>query len=107
MEPQPHDEASLGPLSQAQQVDRVCDQFEAAWKAGPHPRIDDFLTEVPPVQWLDLLRELLNVDLEYRRQLGESPTLEEYQAQYPALELDRFANLFAETSPPARSSLDE
>ena len=50
MEPQPHDEASLAPLSQAQQVDRVCDQFEAAWKAAPRPKIDDFLTGVPPAE---------------------------------------------------------
>ena len=105
MEPQPHDELSSIPLSQVQRDDRVCDQFEAAWKAGPRPRIDDFLSEVPPAEWPDLLRELLILDLDYRRQLGESPTLEEYRAEYPALELDRFANLFAETSQPVPSSL--
>ena len=105
MEPQPHDEATLARLRQTQRVDRVCDQFEAAWKVESRPRIDDFLTGVPPSQWLDLLRELLSLDLEYRRQRGESPTLEEYQAQYPALEFDRFAHLFAETSQTAPSSL--
>jgi tetratricopeptide (TPR) repeat protein/tRNA A-37 threonylcarbamoyl transferase component Bud32 len=88
-------------LSQVQRTDRLCDQFEAAWKAGPRPRIDAFLAGVPPAQWPDLLRELLILDLDYRRQLGQRPTLEEYQAEYPALALDRFAALFAETSQPA------
>ena len=88
----------LVPLSQVQRNDRVCDQFEAAWKAGPRPRFEDFLVEVSLAQRLDLLRELLIVDLDYRRRLGECPTLDEYQAEYPALQLDRFADLFAETS---------
>ena len=98
MEPQPHDEGFSAPLSQVQRVDRVCDQFEAAWRAGPRPRIDDFLTQFPTAERSDLLRELLLLDLDYCRQLGESPTLEDYRAQYPALEFDRFANLF--TQPP-------
>jgi formylglycine-generating enzyme required for sulfatase activity/tRNA A-37 threonylcarbamoyl transferase component Bud32 len=105
MEPQPHDEASSAPLSQVQRVDRICDRFEAAWKAAPHPRIDDFLSEVPPAEWPELLRELLVLDLDYRRQLGESPTLEKYRAEYPALELDRFAGLFTETPQPAPAGL--
>ena len=105
MEPQPSDETSPAPLSQVQRTDRLCDQFEAAWKAGPRPRIDDFLAKVPSAEWPDLLRELLVLDLDYRRQLGERPTLEEYLAEYPALALVRFAALFAETSQPADATL--
>ena len=104
MEPEPHEESSFTPLSQVQRIDQVCDQFEAAWKAGPRPRFDDFLAEVPPAHWPDLLRELLILDLDYRRQLGESPTLEQYRSEYPALELDRFAELFTERPQPASSS---
>ncbi len=107
MEPQPPKESAFVPLSQVKRTDQVCDQFEAAWKAGPRPRFDDFLADVPPAQWSDLLRELLILDLDYRRQLGESPTLEEYRAAYPALELDRFASLFVEASQPASSRLTE
>ncbi len=104
MEPEPHEESSFTPLSQVQRIDQVCDQFEAAWKAGPRPRFDDFLAEVPPAHGPDLLRELLILDLDYRRQLGESPTLEQYRSEYPALELDRFAELFTERPQPASSS---
>src|SRR5208282_570849 len=98
MEPQPQDEASPAPLSQVQRTDRVCDEFEAAWKASPHPRIDIFLANIPPAEWPDLLRELLVLDLDYRRQLGERPTLEVYRAEYPALEIERFASLLAQAS---------
>ncbi len=104
MEPQPHDQPPSVSLSQARRADRVCDRFEAAWKEGTRPRIDDFLTEIPRAEWHDLLRELLIVDLHYCRKRGESPTLADYVAQYPALELDRFADLFAETSQPVPAS---
>ena len=85
MEPQPHDEPSSVPLSQVQRTDRVCDQFEAAWKAGLRRRIGVFLSEIPPAEWSELLREVLILDLDYRRQLGENPTLETYRSEYPAI----------------------
>ena len=107
MEPQPHDESSPAPLSQIQRDDRICDQFEAAWKAGPRPRIDAFLAEVPPAEWLELLRQLLVLDLDYRRQLGENPTLQQYHSEYPALDLDQFAAVFAEPLQPATSNPGE
>ena len=68
------------------------------------PKVDAFMAEVPPAEWTDLLRELVILDLDYRRQLGESPTLDDYRAEYPALEIERFAVLFAEPSPAASSS---
>ncbi len=107
MEPQSYEESAVPPLSQLRRLDRLCDQFEAAWKAAPRPRIDAFLAEVPPAEWPALLRELLILDLDYRRQLGEHPTLEQYRSEYPALELDRLAPLFAETSQPEVSGLAE
>ncbi len=70
------------------------------------PKIDDFLTEIPAAEWPDLLRELLILDIHYRRQIGESPTLETYQAEYPTLRLDQLADLFAERSRPAPSSAE-
>src|SRR5208282_5321758 len=100
MGPRSDDERSWASLAQGEQADRNCLQFEDAWKAGSRPRIDDFLTDVAPAEWPELLRELLVLDLHYRRQVGESPTLEEYRAKYPALAVDRLASLFAETSQP-------
>ena len=37
------------PLEMEQQIDRVCDEFERAWKAGQTPRIEDYLDRVPDV----------------------------------------------------------
>ena len=111
MEPPSHAEASSAPLSQVQRADRICDQFEAAWKAavkaGTCPTIDAFLADVPPAEWPELLRELLILDLDYRRQRGEAPTLEEYRSEYPALGLERFAAVFAESPQPAASKPDD
>ncbi|MGO9114327.1 MAG: protein kinase domain-containing protein, partial [Thermoguttaceae bacterium] len=105
MEPQPHDDASSVSLSRGLRANRICDQFEAACKAGTHPKIDEFLTGIPRDEWPDLLRELLILDLHYRRQLGESPTPDGYRAEYPTLELEPFADLFAEALPRLPSSL--
>jgi serine/threonine protein kinase len=70
--------------SEAQEVDRVCDAFEEAWKAGQHPRIEDFLSEkLEPVR-AALVRQLLTVELEYRRRLGEQPKLEDYEMRFPS-----------------------
>ena len=30
-------------VTQAEELDRACDRFEAAWRAGEHPRIEDHL----------------------------------------------------------------
>jgi serine/threonine protein kinase len=77
---------SLTP-SQAEHVDRVCDAFEAAWKAvapgGERPRIEQYLAETPEPAREVLLQELLDLDAAYRRQLGEQPTLEEYRLRFP------------------------
>ncbi len=67
-------------------------------EGGTAPRFEAFLAEVPPAEWPELLRELLVLDFDYRRKLGEHPTLEQYRTDYPALNLDRFATVFAEAA---------
>jgi serine/threonine-protein kinase len=99
------DESSSDSLSQARRADRNCIRFEAAWKTGSRPKINEFLVDIPPAEWPDLLRELLILDLQYRRKLGESPTLEDYRAQYPALDFDPLADLFTTASQPMPTSL--
>jgi serine/threonine protein kinase/tetratricopeptide (TPR) repeat protein len=49
--------------------DEACDRFEAAWKSGSNPRIEehlDQLASVQPAQLRALLHELILIDLEYR-----------------------------------------
>jgi tetratricopeptide (TPR) repeat protein/tRNA A-37 threonylcarbamoyl transferase component Bud32 len=64
-------------------VDRACDRFEAAWKAGRRPRIEDDLGTASGPDRAALLRELVPLDVSYRRRLGERPTREEYHQRFP------------------------
>jgi WD40 repeat protein/tRNA A-37 threonylcarbamoyl transferase component Bud32 len=67
-------------------VDEACDRFEAAWRAGDHPRIEDFLGGTTDSDRPVLLRHLLALEFDYRRGLGESPTASEYQRRFPGHE---------------------
>src|SRR4051794_36933152 len=62
-------------------VDRFCDHFQAAWRTGRRPRIEEYLanTRERPL----LLRELLALEVAYRRRAGERPTEEEYRRRFP------------------------
>lgn len=64
-------------------VDKICDQFESSWKAGSRPSIESFLSEVDVSTRPTLLTELIQVDICYRRQLGELPHLGEYLSRFP------------------------
>jgi hypothetical protein len=55
------------------ELEEVCDRFEAAWKDGRHPRIEDALSDVPAPARAALLHDLLVVEMVYRRQAGECP----------------------------------
>lgn len=41
-DPAPPDHREL-PLDLLDQLDRICDRFEAAWESGARPQIEDFL----------------------------------------------------------------
>ena len=60
----------------------ACDRFESQWRAGGRPRIEDYCNGNSPAR-TPLIRELLVVELTYRRQLGETPLPDEYQARFP------------------------
>src|SRR5437016_230060 len=72
-------EPSLSPTL-AEEVDRVCNDFEAAWRAvgsgGWAPRLEDYLRAATQEARPHLLRELLGLELDYRRRRGEWPEVE-------------------------------
>jgi serine/threonine protein kinase len=80
------DDPSLSP-SVAEFVDQVCNTFEEAWKgagdAGTRPRVENYVGGAPESARPALLRELLLLDIYYRRQDGEEPTPEEYRGRFP------------------------
>ena len=67
--------SGAGPRSDhpALRLDAACDRFEAAWRAGRRPRIEDCLLEVSESERTGLLRELLAVERELRRGDDETP----------------------------------
>jgi WD40 repeat protein len=83
-ESQPGEESRL--LELARRVDQVCTAFEAAWKAGQRPRLEDFLPAGSDAERAAVLRELVPLDAEYRRRAGEQPQAEEYQRRFPGLD---------------------
>lgn len=68
------------------QVDELCNRFEAAWKAGKRPRIEEFLAESSDSARATLLGELVPLEMEYRRRAGDSFEPLEYQIRYPTVD---------------------
>jgi hypothetical protein len=65
-------------VSQLNRLDQICDRFERAWNEGSSPRIEDYLAEVTASEHATVLRELLGLEIHYRRQRREQPTAEKY-----------------------------
>ena len=65
-------------------IDEVGERFEAAWGRGERPRIGDHLDGPAGAFQVQLVRHLLRIELELRRDRGEKPAPEEYEEQMPA-----------------------
>ena len=81
------------PLAVLDQIDRICDRFEAAWEAGEPPRIEEVLGQIAEAYRPALLRDLLAAELNARRRLGEQPTPAEYAARCPE-HAERISDVF-------------
>jgi serine/threonine protein kinase len=71
------------PLAAERRIDRVCLEFENAWKSGEPPQIEQHLGTTPRPERDRLLRELLLLELDYRSRAGERPAAEEYHSRFP------------------------
>jgi eukaryotic-like serine/threonine-protein kinase len=71
------------PLPLARQVEAAYQRFESAWRAGQRPPIEDHLAGLPGPARTMLLRELLELELSYRRRAGETVRPEEYRQRFP------------------------
>jgi WD40 repeat protein/tRNA A-37 threonylcarbamoyl transferase component Bud32 len=67
-------------------VDEACDRFEAAWRSGHRPAIEDFHGDTTDPGYPVLLRYLLVVELDYCGGLGETPESSEYRRRFPGHE---------------------
>jgi tetratricopeptide (TPR) repeat protein len=95
-------------LSLDRRLDRVCGPFEAACKAalagGPWPRIEDFLSTPAGPGGEALVRELILLEVHYRRRAGEHPAPEGYRARFPGLDPAWLAAAVAHPGAPALPS---
>jgi serine/threonine-protein kinase len=87
------------PDARVRRRERECDRFEAAWKAGQRPRIEDHLAAVPEAERPALLRELILLEVDYRRLAREQPRPEEYLGRFPTLEGSSVVSLLVEAAP--------
>jgi WD40 repeat protein/tRNA A-37 threonylcarbamoyl transferase component Bud32 len=70
-------------LDEELHIDEVCLAFEAAWKVDAQPHVEQYLGDASGPERSALLRELLLLDLDYRRGRGEAPTREQYRSRFP------------------------
>ena len=68
----------------ARQIDRACDRFEAAWKAGRRPDPAEALDGATEPIRSALLRQILLLDWDYRYRNGERPEASDYRSRFPA-----------------------
>ena len=66
-----------------QQIDAICDRFEADCLADRRRDLAWYLAQAPPGGRAALFHDLLNLDLEFRRQNGEQPDPRSYYKRFP------------------------
>jgi hypothetical protein len=90
-------------------VDGLCDRFEAAWQAGQRPQIEKYLEPLSGADRSALLTELVALDVEYRRRLGETPTRTDYETRFSAESSINWNQLFDAlvVAPPTVSKLPQ
>jgi serine/threonine-protein kinase len=70
-------------LDRARRVNAACERYEADWRAGRRPRIEDALDRASEPDRPALLAELLALELELRRDRGDRPAPQEYHERFP------------------------
>jgi serine/threonine protein kinase len=80
---------SHGPAAQSlqetwQRLDRIVQNFEAAWRAGQRPAIETYLATCGADRQATLA-ELVHVELQWRLQAGEPARVESYMQRFPEL----------------------
>ena len=77
---------------------QVCDGFEAHWRRGERPRIEDLLARNLSLPRSALLRELLALELELTKASGVKPAVQYYRDRFPDC-ADVVEGVFADIGP--------
>eukprot|EP00913_Durusdinium_trenchii_P023343 g21921.t1 len=65
------------------ELDTLCDAFESEWNSGREPSIQEYLTRWTESVQRPALRELLFLDVYYRRKHDQSPGPDDYRTHFP------------------------
>lgn len=82
------DSSSADSLKRGYLLDSICDSFEAAWKDGAEPNLEDYLTDAGAEHARELFEELIHVDMYYRQRNGENSSIDDYIARFPQYSSD-------------------
>jgi serine/threonine protein kinase len=68
------------------EIDEICDEFDAAWRSGGEPSLEEFLGRrgIPIDHQPKLFGYLLDLELEYRTSRGERPSSSSYRRRFPS-----------------------
>jgi eukaryotic-like serine/threonine-protein kinase len=88
------------PLSLEVKVDQFCTRFEAAWKAGARPCIEEVLGDLNGAERPVVLRELILLDVYYRQRQGESCQPANYHRRFPEVAEDWLTSALSTDSVP-------
>jgi serine/threonine-protein kinase len=87
-------------------LEAACCRFEQAWRTGRRPDLWELLDGTSGPERSALLRELLRLDVHYRRLAGDAPSADDYRAGHPCDEPVLRAVLAAASSEAAIETTD-
>lgn len=91
-------------LVEAQQIDATCDAFEKAIRDGEFQRVEAYLLRLPEALRPAALKELLLIEVAYRRRGGQSVDANEFRTRFPDIS-DSVDQRLSEESRPAPKRL--
>jgi eukaryotic-like serine/threonine-protein kinase len=71
-------------LAELIRVNDAAERFETGWRKGERPRIELFLHGLPPVLRDEILRTLLEIEIEIRKGTRAPATRKEFELRFPA-----------------------
>jgi serine/threonine protein kinase len=88
-------------LSARYRIEQICDEFESAWRKGPRPQLKTLLAghSGESAEREVLLRELISLDVHYRKQAGDPPKPQDYAAFFLTVPPAWFREVFTTVSP--------
>ena len=78
-----HDGETVNFVDPAALLENARERFEALWRSGQRPRLEDFVAQLPASHRDQGFRELLAIELAYRRKLHESIAAGDYLSRFP------------------------